>query len=47
MHLFGNALGNSIVSSRINAEQTKRKAMLASDALSQQTNGLLNQQLDA
>ncbi len=44
---FGNALGNSIVSNRINAEQTKRNAMLASDALSQQTNGRLNQQLDA
>jgi hypothetical protein len=44
---FGNALGNSIVSNRIDAEQTKRNAMLASDALSQQTNGRLNQQLDA
>jgi len=45
--VFGNAIGNSIVSNRINAEQTKRNAMLASDALSQQTNGRLNQQLDA
>ena len=47
LHPFGNAIGNSIVSNRINAEQTKQNAMLASDALSQQTNGRLNQQLDS
>lgn len=43
---IGNALGNSIVSNRINAEQIKQNAMLASDALSQQRNVTLNQQLD-
>jgi hypothetical protein len=45
--VFGNALGNSIVSNRINAEQTKQNAMLASDVLSHQRNSLLNQQLDS
>ncbi|MCD1600344.1 hypothetical protein [Rheinheimera aquimaris] len=44
---FGNALGNSFVANRIDAEQTRLNAMRASEAVSQQANKAVNAKLDA
>uniref|UniRef100_A0A486XUH9 Rhs family protein n=1 Tax=Rheinheimera sp. BAL341 TaxID=1708203 RepID=A0A486XUH9_9GAMM len=44
---FGNALGNSFVANRVNAEQTRLNAMRASEAVSQQASKAVNAALDA
>jgi type II secretory pathway component PulM len=47
MDAFGNALGNSFVSNRVEAEQTRLNAMRASEAVSQQASKAVNAKLDA
>ncbi|MCD1600338.1 LysM peptidoglycan-binding domain-containing protein, partial [Rheinheimera aquimaris] len=44
---FGNALGNSYVANRMDAEQTRLNAMRASEAMSDQVSKAVNAKLDA